>query len=92
MYEVLGQKGVCDLLETYVVAVNTDNNETLKLIRTEEVFEDADSNHLQWVECQCPSTGTNYMLGVEPHFDCPKEAMASLWGLQKQDYQIIQHT
>jgi hypothetical protein len=72
MYEVLGTEGVLHLLEAIEVDTQTilhpcNENETLTLYKTKEKFQELDNSPLAWVRFVCPSTGTNYLIDVEPH-------------------------
>jgi hypothetical protein len=89
MYAVLGQKRVFDLIGASEVGKKFANNETYILYRTTEKIGD---KHWQWVGVKCPSTGTDYLLGVPDTVTCPIEAVAGTWGLTASEYIINQHT
>jgi internalin A len=91
MYEVLGQKGIMSLLgaETVDVQQITHANgdvETVELLKTKETFPEIDNKPFCWVKVCCPSSGTNYLLGVNPEYTDAKEAVASLSPFKKEEY------
>lgn len=93
MYAVLGQERMMNMLGAKKLDSCQDNDETLTLYKTKEKFDTADGRQpYAWVQCNCPSTGTTYMLGVKPHHTKAKAAMAELWGLDEKEYIIEQHT
>ena len=89
MYAVLGQKRVFDLIGAEEVARESANNETYILYRTKERI---GGKFWQWVGVKCPSTGTDYLLGVPDSVTSPMAGASGTWGLQKEDYIINQHT
>jgi hypothetical protein len=89
MYAVLGQKKVFDLIGAKEVCRKQANDETYILYRSKELIGD---KYWQWVGVSCPSTGTNYLLGVPESVTCPIEAVAGTWGLSASEYIINQHT
>ena len=72
MYEILGNEKLMELLgaseidSKSIVHANGDL-ETLVLYKTKETFPELENNPLAWVKFVCPSTGTNYLISVEPH-------------------------
>jgi hypothetical protein len=90
-YEILGQKGVMDLLgaepvdQQTLVHANGDLEE-ITLLKTKEVFAEIDNQPFAWVKMVCPSTGTQYLQGVEPHHEDARSAIASLSRLNPEDY------
>ena len=91
IYEVLGQKRMMDLLGAEEVDVRTitHNNgdlETVTLLKTRETFEEIDNQPFAWVKMVCPSTGSQYLQGVEPHHTNAVEAMASLSMFSVNEY------
>lgn len=91
MYGRLGQKAVFDMFECELVDEKYANNETYSLYKSKEI-EPMVEDRLAWVRVVCPSTGTPYLLGVEPHHTDAHEAAASTFGRTKNDYLISQHT
>jgi len=96
IYAVLGQKKIMDMLGAKVVdekvLKHKGFDETVTLLKTEETFEEIDNQPFAWVKVVCPSTGTQYLLGVEPHHTDAHEAVASLAGMEKKDYVLDMHT
>ncbi len=92
MYARLGQKSMMDLLGAKLMDTCMDNDEVLKLWKTEETFKDLEGQPMAWVECTCPSTGTAYLLGCEPEHKTAKGAMAASWGLTEEEYTVDDHT
>lgn len=90
-YEILGQKKMMDLLgakevdEKQIVHRNGDI-ETVTLLKTLETFSEIGNNPFAWVKMVCPSTGTQYLQGVEPHHTDALEAIASLSPFKKEEY------
>ncbi len=91
IYEVLGQKGMFKLLgaeevdSRTIVHVNGDL-EQVKLYKTRDVFPEIGNQPFAWVRMICPSTGTNYLQGVEPHHSSALEAIASLSIFSPEEY------
>ena len=91
IYEVLGQKGMMDMLGAESIDLKhirhkNGDIETVELLRTKETFKEIDSQPFVWVKMICPSTGTQYLQGVEPHHTDATEAIASLSPFKKEDY------
>jgi hypothetical protein len=90
-YEILGQQRVMELLgagkvdERTIVHANGDL-ETVSLWKTSETFEEIGGVPFAWVKMVCPSTGTQYLQGVEPHHTNAVEAIASLSRLTVDEY------
>lgn len=85
MYEVLGQEGVMNLLQAKVVdsksVVHADGSiEQIELLKTDDTFEEIDNQPFAWVKQVCPSTGTIYLAGCEPHHTDAIEAKKSIDG------------
>jgi hypothetical protein len=89
MYAAMGQKRVFDLIGAEEIARRYANSETYILYRTREKIGE---KHWQWVGVRCPSTGTDYLLGVPDTVSDPIEAVAGTWGLTASEYIINQHT
>jgi len=90
-YEILGQKKMMDLLgavevDTRTITHKNGELETITLFKTQEVFEEINYHPFAWVKMVCPSTGTQYLQGVEPHHSCALEAIASLSPFKKEEY------
>ncbi len=45
---------------------------------------------LKWVKVNCPSTGTNYLLGVPPETTNPLDAVALTFGFEGKEYNLEQ--
>jgi hypothetical protein len=91
IYEVLGQQGMMNLLgaETVHTAQIPHANgdmETVELLKTRDTFPETGNNPFAWVKVTCPSTGTNYLLGVEPYHTDAKAALASLSKFGPDEY------
>ena len=90
-YEILGQKKMMDLLgakevnQQQIVHKNGDI-ETVTLLKTTERFAEIDNQPFAWVKMVCPSTGTQYLQGVEPHHKDALSAIASLSPFKKEEY------
>ena len=89
MYAVLGQKRVFELIGAEEISRKYANNETYILYRTKEPIGE---KYWQWVGVKCPSTATEYLLGVPHDVVCPIEAVAGTLGLSASEYIINQHT
>jgi len=91
IYESIGQQGMLDLLGAKVVDrreivhANGDR-EVVELLKTDDLFEEIDNQPFAWVSMCCPSTGTHYLQGVEPHHTNAIEAIASLSPFNAKDY------
>lgn len=91
MYEVMGQRKMMDLLGATVINwkiikhANGDNEKVI-LYKTKEKFAEIDNQPFAWVGVVCPSTGSNYLLGVEPHHTDAKVALASLSPFDVNEY------
>lgn len=81
-YEVLGQEKMLELLG----AVEIDRGqfthangdvEDVVLYKTSFTLPALDDQPLAWVRFTCPSTGTNYLIDVEPKWDTALEAAIS---------------
>lgn len=92
MYAVLGQEGVMKMMGAKLVDTCYDNDEILKLWKTEETFPELGDQQLTWVECICPSTQTHYLLGCDPSVTTAKAGMAATWGMSEEEYKIDDHT
>jgi hypothetical protein len=97
MYEVLGQQGVMGLLGAETVDIQEIRHangdvETVELLSTADIFPEIDNRPFKWVKVICPSTGTNYLLGVEPHHTDAREAVASLSPFNAKDYSFNYRT
>ena len=91
IYESIGQQGMLDLLGAKVVDrreivhANRDR-EVVELLKTDDLFKEIDNQPFAWVSMCCPSTGTHYLQGVEPHHTNAIEAIASLSPFNAKDY------
>ena len=91
IYESIGQQGMLDLLGAKVVDrreivhANGDR-EVVELLKTDDLFKEIDNQPFAWVSMCCPSTGTHYLQGVEPHHTNAIEAIASLSPFNAKDY------
>ena len=91
IYESIGQQGMLDLLGAKVVDrreivhANGDR-EVVELLKTDDLFKEIDNQPFAWVSMCCPSTGTHYLQGVEPHHTNAIEAIASLSPFNVKDY------
>jgi hypothetical protein len=90
-YEILGQKKMMDLLgareiDTQNIVHANGDIETITLLKTKEQFEEIGNQPFAWVKMICPSTGTQYLQGVEPHHNDALSAIASLSPFKKEEY------
>lgn len=90
-YEILGQKGIMDLLgakeiDKQTIVHSNGDLEEVTLLKTEEKFAEIDNQPFAWVKMVCPSTGTQYLQGVEPHHKDALSAIASLSRLSSDEY------
>ena len=91
IYESIGQQGMLYLLGAKVVDrreivhANGDR-EVVELLKTNDLFKEIDNQPFAWVSMCCPSTGTHYLQGVEPHHTNAIEAIASLSPFNAKDY------
>jgi hypothetical protein len=91
VYEVLGQKKMMDILgaveiDTRKITHANGDIETVTLLKTKETFEEINDQPFAWVKMICPSTGTQYLQGVEPHHTNALEAIASLSPFKASEY------
>ena len=91
IYEVLGQKKMMDLLgatevDTRTIIHRNGDQETVTLLKTTDVFPEINNQPFAWVKMVCPSTGSQYLQGVEPHHTDAIEAIASLSPFKAKDY------
>ena len=91
IYEVLGQQGMFELLgaeeiDSRTIVHQNGELEEVKLYKTKETFPEFDNAPLAWVGMVCPSTGTNYLQGVEPHHTSALDAIASLSIFSPEEY------
>jgi len=71
-FEIMGQERVMNLLQAKMINkgtfVHADGSiEQVQLYKTKEKFPEAGNQPLAWVKFICPSTGTAYLIDVEPH-------------------------
>jgi hypothetical protein len=91
IYEVMGQKKMMDLLgaveidKRTIVHKNGDLEE-VTLLKTREKFAEIDNQPFAFIKMTCPSTGSTYLQGVEPHHKDALEAIASLSMFEASDY------
>ena len=91
IYEVLGSEGIINLLGAEITDTKTIHHansdvETVELLKTKDTFPELDNKPMAWVKMTCPSTGTNYLVGVEPKYNDAIEAIASLSPFTKDEY------
>jgi len=91
IYEVLGQKKMIDLLgadevHTQKIIHANGDVETVTLLKTKQKFAEIDNQPFAWVKMVCPSTGSQYLQGVEPHHTNALEAIASLSPFKAEEY------
>ena len=91
IYEVLGSEGIINLLGAEITDTKTIHHangdvEIVELLKTKDTFPELDDDPLAWVKMACPSTGTNYLIGVEPQYNDAIEAIASLSPFTKEEY------
>ena len=91
IYESIGQQGMLDLLGAKVVDRRENvhangDREVVELLKTNDLFKEIDNQPFAWVSMCCPSTGTHYLQGVEPHHTNAIEAIASLSPFNAKDY------
>ena len=91
IYEVLGSEGIINLLGAEITDTKTIHHangdvETVELLKTKDTFPELDNEPMAWVKMTCPSTGTNYLVGVEPKYNDAIEAIASLSPFTKDEY------
>jgi hypothetical protein len=97
LYEVMGQQKVMNLLAATVIDKKiikhaNGENEIVKLLKTKDTFKEIDNQPFAWVSVVCPSTGSNYLLGVEPHHTNAKKALASLSMFEENEYSFNYRT
>lgn len=78
-FEILGAEKVMQILEARLINSSTWSHangeiEELSLFKTDFVLEEIDEK-LAWVKFVCPSTGTNYLISVDPKFDAAIDAV-----------------
>jgi hypothetical protein len=91
IYAVRGHKKMMEMLGTETVHTSeiTHANgdvETVELLKTRDRFPEIENQPFAWVKVTCPSTGTNYLLGVEPKYKNAAEALASLSMFRSEEY------
>lgn len=91
IYEVLGSEGIINLLGAEITDTKTIHHangdvEIVELLKTKDTFPELDDDPMAWVKMTCPSTGTNYLVGVEPKYNDAIEAIASLSPFTKEEY------
>lgn len=91
IYEVLGHKKMMELLGAETVHTSEIQHangdvETVELLKTREKFPEIWDDPFAWVKVTCPSTGTHYLLGVEPKHTNAAEAVASLSMFNEKEY------
>jgi len=99
IYEIFGQEKIMNLLGAKEIDKGTfvhANGETEEVIlyKTKEKFKELGNNPLAWVKFICPSTGTNYLIDVEPHHIDAKKAAISTSPLfiSEEDYSFDART
>ena len=91
IYEVLGQRRIMEMLgaveiDKKTIAHKNGDLEEVTLLKTKERFAEIDNQPFAWVKMICPSTGTTYLQGVEPHHKNALEAIASLSMFDAKEY------
>jgi hypothetical protein len=91
IYEVLGQKRMMEMLgaqrvHTSEIQHANGETETVELLKTRDKFPETGDEPFAWVKVTCPSTGTNYLLGVESKYENAAEALASLSMFNNSEY------
>jgi len=81
-YEILGQEKMMEILDVYEVDkgtfIHNDGSiEEVILFKTKTSYPETGNNPYAWVRFICPSTGTNYLIDVEPHHISAVEAAVS---------------
>jgi hypothetical protein len=81
-YEILGQEKMLELLKAEEIDTATFEHangevETVTLYKTTFGIPELDGEPLAWVRFTCPSTGTNYLIDVEPKWNTATEAAIS---------------
>ena len=81
-YEILGQEKMMDILDVKEIDrgtfVHNDGSvEEVILFKTKKSYPETGNNPYAWVRFVCPSTGTNYLIDVEPHHTSALEAAVS---------------
>lgn len=94
-YEILGQEKMMEILDVYEVDrgtfVHNDNSiEEVILYKTKNAYPETGDNPYAWVKFICPSTGTNYLIDVEPHHTIAIEAAVSTspFNISVDDYKF----
>ena len=83
IYEILGQEKMLQLLDAKEIDRGTfvhtcGDLEEVILYKTTERLPELNNQPLAWVRFVCPSTGTNYLIDVEPrHTDARKAAVST---------------
>lgn len=72
IYAILGPEGISKLLGTYVAdsaaIVHSDGStELLELLKTHDIFPEIGNVPFAWINQVCPTSGTHYLIGCEPH-------------------------
>lgn len=92
IYAVMGQKKIASLLETKEIdsqtLIHEYGVETISLIKTIQSYKEIGDVPFAWVKVQCPSTSTEYMLGVEPQHTNALEALASTSPFKASQYKL----
>jgi len=91
IYAVMGQKRMMKLLgakeiDTQKIVHTNGDIETVTLLKTKDKFPEFDNQPMAWVKMICPSTGTVYLQGCEPHHTDAKAAIASLSPFGVEEY------
>lgn len=91
IYEVLGSEGIINLSGAEIKDSKTIHHangdvETVELLKTKETFPELGNDPMAWVKMTCPSTGTDYLVGVDPQYNDAIEAIASLSPFTKEEY------
>jgi hypothetical protein len=81
-YEILGQEKMLEILGAVEIDRGQINHndgsvEEVVLYKTKNTFPETGDNPYAWVKFICPSTGTNYLIDVEPRMTNAIEAAVS---------------
>jgi len=94
-YEILGQEKMLDVLDAMVVDTGTfvHNNgdiEEVILYKTRKSYPETGDNPYAWIRFTCPSTGTVYLIDVDPKYNTALEAAVSTTDLVSsvEDYKF----
>mgnify|MGYP001438152239 FL=1 len=94
IYAVMGQKKMSELFDLVVIdEADVDHfygKEHVILYQTRDKYKEIGDVPFAWIKVQCPTTSTEYMIGVEPTETDAADALAKSFGLTKGDYKLTQ--